>query len=213
MESCILYHGPGAREFALNEASRRGRLLHEPFGETGTTGLKVDEAREFASLLLSAPLGEELGIVVAGPMDLAKPQSADALLKSIEQFNQYVLPILWAHDLGGVQGTIRSRCLDRWCPATGFEPVDEELEEVARQLLSAALGDRVFEIPALVAKMGKSKTKPSRYVELLAEVVDAMSAQTDDPKVLALWERVRPVTRWSNPTQMEVIAAFLPDVG
>ena len=213
MESCIIYHGPGAREFAINEAGRRGRLLHAPFGEEAKTGLKVDEAREFASLLLSAPLGSELGIVVAGPMDIAKPQSADALLKSIEQFNQYVLPILWAHDLGGVQGTIRSRCLPVWCPATGFEPVDEELEEVARDLLSAALADRAFEIPGLVAKMAGKKGKPARYVELLAEVADAMAAQTDDLKVLELWERVRPVTRWSNPTQMEVVAAFLPDVG
>jgi len=212
MDSCILYHGPSAREVALKEAGHRGRLLHTPFGEAAKTGLKVDEAREFASLLLSVPLGSELGIVVAGPMDIAKPQSADALLKSIEQFNQYVLPILWAHDLGGVQKTIQSRCLSVWCPATGFEPVDDELEEVARDLLSAALAGRAQEVPGLVAKMAKSKTHPSRYVELVAEVADAMSAQTDDPKVLALWERIRPVTRWSNPTQMEVIVAFLPEV-
>jgi len=213
MESCLLYHGPGARQYALDEAGRRGRLLHAPFGEVGATGLKVDEAREFASLLMTAPLGDQLGVVVAGPMDIARPQSADALLKSVEQFNKYVLPILWAHDLGGVQGTIRSRCLDHWCPATGFEPVDEELEEVARQLLSAALDERAYEIPSLVAKMAKTKTQPSRYVELIAEAVDAMAAQADDPKVRTLWERVRPVTRWRNPTQMEVIAAFLPDVG
>ena len=212
MESCILYHGPGAREFAINDAGQRGRLLHAPFGELGATGLKVDEAREFASLLQSAPLGEELGIVVAGPMDIAKPQSADALLKSIEQFNQYVLPLLWAHDLGGVQGTIRSRCLPVWCPATGFEPVDEEVEEVARELLAAALAGRAFEVPGLVVKMAKTKTQPSRYIELLAEVADAMSAQTDNPKVLKLWERVRLVTRWRNPTQMEIVVAFLPEV-
>jgi len=213
MESCPLYHGPGARQYALDEAGRRGRLLHAPFGEEGATGLKVDEAREFASLLMSAPLGDALGIIIAGPMDRAKPQSADALLKSIEQFNQYVFPVLWANDLGGVQDTIRSRCLDHWCPATGFEPVDEELEEVARELLSAAIDERAFEISALVAKMAKTESKPSRYIELLDEVVDAMSAQTDNLKMLSLWSRIRPVTMWRNPTQMEVIAAFLPDVG
>ena len=213
MNSCLLFHGPGARQAVLDEASRRGRLLHPPFGEESPTGLKADEAREFVSLLQFAPIGADIGIVVAGPMDVASPKAADGLLKAIEQFHQFVLPLLWAHDLGGVQGTIRSRCLPIWAPATGYEPVDEELEEVARQLLDAALNDRAYEVPTLVGKMGPTNNKAARYKALLIEVVDAMSAQVDNPKVLALWERVRPVTMWKNPTQMEVIVAFLPDVG
>lgn len=184
-------------------------LLHEPFGDKG---LKVDEAREFVSLLQSAPLGSDLGVVVAGPMDKALPKSADALLKSIESFNKFVLPILWAADLGGVRNTIRSRCLPIWCPPTGYEPIDEEVEETARELLTAALNGDGASIPTLVARMkaDSKKKKPGREHELLAEVADAMTARLDDPKVLPLWERVREVARWRNPTQIEIISAFLP---
>jgi len=205
--SCLLFHGPGARQAAVDEASRHGRLLHEPFGDAG---LKVAEAREFAMLLQNAPLGTARGIVIAGPMDQALPKSADALLKGIEQFNEYVWPMLWAHDLGGVQGTISSRCLPMWAPATGHEPIDEEVEEVARDLLQAALAGHAADVPALVARVFP-KNKPSREHELLAEVVYAMTAMLDNPKVLPLWERVRAVCQWRNPTRIEIISAFLPE--
>jgi hypothetical protein len=202
MDSCLLCHGPGARQFAVDEAGRRGRLLHAPFGDDG---LKVDDAREMVSLLQSAPLGIDLGVVIAGPMDMTKGlKSADALLKSIEQPNKYVQAILWATDIGGVKGTIRSRCLPVWCPATGDEPVDDELEGTARELLNAALNDQGFMVPGLVKKM------KGKLPELLGEVADAMTVLLDNPKVFPLWERVRAVARWRNPTQMEVISAFLP---
>ena len=212
MNSCLLVHGPGARQHALDEAGRIGLLLHEPFGDTG---LKVDEAREFVSLLQAPPLGNDIGVVIAGPMDNTKGlKSADALLKSIEQPNEYVRPLLWADDLGGVKGTIRSRCLPVWCPPTGFEPVDEEVEEVARELLHASLNGNGAVISTLVGKMkaDAKKKQPGREVELLAEVAEAMTAMLDNPKVLPLWERVRAVARWRNPTQMEIIVAFLPEV-
>ena len=208
MSSCLLFHGPGARQTALAECSRRGRFLHEPFGDAG---LKVDEAREYISLLQVAPLGSDLGTVLAGPMDLALPKSADALLKGIEQFHKYVHPMLWANDLGGVQTTIQSRCLPVWCPPTGFEPVDEEVEAAARELLYAALGGHGADVPTIVAKVKANKKAPAREYELLAEVVEAMTAMLDDPKVLPLWERVRAVARWRKPTPIEVILAFLPD--
>ena len=110
MTSCILFHGPKARQAVLHEANCIGRLLAPPFGEEGAYGLKVDEAREFVALLSTAPLGTAVGVVIAGPMDVASPKSSDVLLKSIEEFNaSVVFPLLWAHDLGGVTGTIRSR--------------------------------------------------------------------------------------------------------
>jgi len=207
--SCLLYHGPGARQTAIDEAGRRGRLLHEPFGDAG---LKVDEAREFVALLLEVPLGIDKGVVIAGPMDLAPPKSSDALLKSIEEFNPYVLPLLWATDLGGVAGTIRSRCLPIWCPATGLELADEEVEAAARELLNAVLQGHLYEVPTLVEKVGKNGKKSGREYELLAEVAYAMTGMLDNPKVLPLWERVREVARWRNPTPIEVMSAFLVDL-
>ena len=201
MTSCLLYHGPGARQNALDEAARLGRLLHEPFGEVG---LKVDEARLLVSLMQAPPIGVDLGVVIAGPMDKAPPKSADVLLKVIEEPPDFVRPLLWATDLGGVRGTIRSRCLPVWCPTTGFEEGDDELEATARELLQAVLNERIYEIPIHVKKM------KGRETELLAEVSEAMSSMPDVPAVLALWERVREVARWRNPTYLEVVAAFLP---
>ena len=208
--SCRLYHGPGARQAALDAANRLGRLLHEPFGDEG---LKVDEAREFVELMQSPPLGEDSGVVLAGPMNHAAPKSSDVLLKSIEEPPPYVHPVLWATDLGGVSATIQSRCLHIWCPSNGQDPGDEEVEEVARQLLTDVLAERYWQVPILVAKVkGIPDKKRGREPELVAEVVEAMSVRMGEPKVRALWERVRELATWQNPTQIEIIAAFLPEV-
>lgn len=201
MRSCLLYHGPGAFQSALDESGRQGRLLHEPFGENG---LKVAEAREFVSLMLSPPIGIDQGVLIAGPLDRAAPKSADVLLKAIEEFTDFVMPILWATDLGGVRSTIRSRCLPVWSPATGLEPGDDELESAAREVLQAVLHERFYQIPALVQKM------KGKEAELLAEACEAMSAMPDVPAVLTLWESVRAAAQWRNPTPLEVIAAFMP---
>lgn len=201
IRSALIFHGPGARQHALDEAGRQGRLLAEPFGDNG---LKVGEARDAVALLQSVPIGVDVGIVVVGPLDRAAPKSADVLLKVVEEFHQYVRPILWANDLGGVRGTIRSRCLDVWCPATGYERRDEELEGIARELLNAVLAERYYEVPSLVTKM------KGKELELLAEVAEAMTVLLDDPKVFPLWERIRDTARWRNPTPMEVISTFLP---
>lgn len=212
MISCRLYHGPGARTAALEEAVRLGRLLHEPFGDEG---LKVDEAREFVSLMQCSPVGEDLGVIIAGPLDHAAPKSSDVLLKSIEEPPPYVFPLLWATDLGGVAATIQSRCLPIWCPLRSafLEPSDEVVEEVARTLLNEVLAGKLWQVPLLVAKVKASGKQRSREPELIAEVVEALSGMLEDPQARALWERIREVAAWRNPTQIEVMAAFLPSEG
>lgn len=206
--SCRLFHGPGARLAALNEATRLGRLLHEPFGDEG---LKVDDAREFVSLLQCAPVGEDLGVVIAGPLDHAAPKSSDVLLKTIEEPPPYVYPLLWATDLGGVSATVRSRCLAIWCPnADTSTPGDELVEGTARELLNAVLAGKYGLVPGLVAKVKSTTKLRGREAELVAEVVEAMTTMLEDPKVLTLWSRVRHLATWQNPTQLEVMAAFLP---
>lgn len=206
--SCRLFHGPGAKQAALDEAGRLGRLLHEPFGDEG---LKVAEAREFVRLMQSPPIGEDSGVVLAGPMDHAAPKSADVLLKSIEEPPPYVQPVLWATDLGGVALTIQSRCLPTWCPLVGLgEPGDEEVETVARELLNAVLAEHYWQVPTLVAKVKSTDKRRGREPELVAEVVEAMSVMLDNPKVRSLWEQVRELAAWRNPTSVEVVAAFLP---
>lgn len=207
--SCRLFHGPGARLAALNEAARLGRLLHEPFGDEG---LKVAEAREFVSLLQCAPVGETDGVVIAGPMDHAMPKSSDVFLKSIEEPPLFVHPLLWATDLGGVSVTVRSRCLAVWCPnADTSAPGDELVEGTARELLTAVLAGKYGLVPGLVGKVKSTPKLRGREPELVAEVVEAMTLMMEDPKVMTLWSRVRHLATWQNPTQLEVIAAFLPD--
>lgn len=204
--SCRLFHGPGARQTAINEATRLGRLLHEPFGDEG---LKVDDAREFVLLMQCPPVGEDSGVVIAGPLDHAAPKSTDVLLKSIEEPPPYVHPLLWATDLGGVAPTIQSRCLPIWCPVGPNLPGDDELEGTARELLNAVLAGRLDLVPVLVAKVKSTGKLRSREPELVAEVVEAMTVMMDNPKVLALWERIRELAAWRNPTQIEVVSAFL----
>lgn len=204
--SCRLYHGPGARQAALTEASRLGRLLHEPFGDEG---LKVEEAREFVLLMQCPPVGEDCGVVIAGPLDHAAPKSSDVLLKSVEEPPPYVHPLLWATDLGGVSATIRSRCLPVWCPVGPHQVGDDELEGTARELLNAVLAGRLDQVPVLVAKVKSTPKQRGRETELVAEVVEAMTVMLDNPKVLALWDRVRELATWRNPTQVEVMSAFL----
>jgi len=177
----------------------------------GSTGLKVDEAREFVALMRTTPLGEGKGVVVAGPMDLANPKAADTLLKCIEEFDgEAMVPVLWAHDLGGVIPTIQSRCLDRWCPATGDEEIDEEVVGAAQALIRASLSQEVWKIPPLLAAVLKDKNSKGREIPLLWEMSEALVAYLTRPEARELWERLREVATYYNPTFIEIQAALLP---
>jgi len=206
MASCLLFHGPGARSKTLEYVAECGRLLAPPFGDEG---LSVDDAREAVELLSAPPVGEEEGFVVIGPLDLAKSvQAQDALLKNIEQFPDHVRPLLWAHDLGSVSPVIRSRCLDRWCPPTEDDEEDEELISMGYDLVEASLGKGgKHRISAALAK--KSSIANKHETELLGILADVLSTDLADPRRLALWERLRLVAQWSNPSRIEIASALL----
>tara|TARA_Y100000310_G_scaffold194428_1_gene194393 strand:+ start:324 stop:932 length:609 start_codon:yes stop_codon:yes gene_type:complete len=199
--SCVLFHGPNARQEALNEAYRAGRLVAPPIGDDG---LKIAEVRAAVDLLLSTPVGMDTGVVVIGPMDrTASVKASDGLLKLVEEHPDVVQPILWAFDIGGVSPTIRSRCLDRWCPAVeGME--DEELEGDGRALVRAALEGNLWQIPGLV------KAHDKKLGDLLGIAADAILADWT-AESMVLWERVRVVAMHRNPTPIEVVSAFLPE--
>ncbi len=201
MTSCLLFHGPGARATALETAHRIGRLMVEPLGDEGLT---VGEAREFVSLMMTPSSTGEIAVLVAGPMDHQTTQkSSDVLLKCIEEFDLCMQPILWAHDLGACIGTIRSRCLAKWCPSRGDEVPDDELDGVANQLVQAALKEQFWKLPGLMDQM------KGREVELLRGVVEVLQG-IDDERSLKLWDRLRLTAGWKNPTKLEVIGALLP---
>ena len=215
MASCHLYHGPGAREGAIRKAASIGTLLAPPFGDDGLT---TDDAREVVSLLLSTPMGEGVGTLVLGPMDdAASLKASDVLLKRIEEFDgTRVQPILWAHDLGGVVLTIRSRCLDHWCPTGGALTAEQEADKdrlaaVGWGLVDAAIAGEYHKIVvALRENSGKKARKEGGgEIALLEAVSDCLSTGESTEARRALWERVRRVTRWKNPTMLEIAAALI----
>lgn len=195
--SPILFHGPGARRAAMAKVSVIGRLIHEPFGEKG---LKIAESREIIELMNSAPVGDKPGVLVMGPMDRATRSSQDVLLKNIEEFDDRIVrPILWAFDETEVVATIRSRCLRQWCP--GAMSRDEEAIEAARSAVDCSL---IRDVPGLVEVL-KDKD-PRAVLEATAQVL-AEGGIDDSTK--NLWEQVRAVLRFKNPTPTETLAAFL----
>lgn len=200
MPSCLLYHGPGARQAALSKAVEVGRLVAPPFGDSG---LKTSEAREIVGLLLSTPIGTRTGVVVVGPMDEANPKASDVLLKRIEEFPDTVQPILWAHDLGGVAPTIRSRCLAEWAPAADDDVGDDEMMSAALDIVEAVKQGELHTIPDMVRNHAK------REYDLVKALADVLSMESEDRRILAIWERLRRVLRWRNVTSVEIISILL----
>jgi hypothetical protein len=194
--SAVLFHGPGAREESARFARTLGRLLRD-FGEGG---LKIAESREIIALMGSAPLGDEPGVVVIGPVDRAAHASTDVLLKSIEEFNpDIVRPVLWAYDETEVSPTIRSRCLRRWCP--GVVGIDEDALDAAREIVNESLGGHRASVVEL------SKDKDPRV--LLEAAAQALHERGIDDETEEMWARVRATLRYTNPTPTEALAALL----
>jgi hypothetical protein len=171
--------------------------------------LGIDDIREATDLLLSTPVGMEVGVVVIGPLDrVGSSKASDGLLKSIEEHTELVVPVLWAHDLGGVSPTIKSRCLVRWCPQVGVDD-DDEIQGDGRALVAAVLNNRLWDVPTLVKKYDVKDNK--RLPDLIGVIAQAVTADWS-PEGAALWERVRLVAQHPNLTSIEVIAALLPEV-
>lgn len=230
MASCFLFHGPNARQAALNQAADLGVLMAPPFGDEG---LKIAESREIVDLLMTTPVGDGVGTIVVGPMDDLDPHTSDVLLKNLEEFDgTRVQPLLWAHDLGSVGLTLRSRCLEHWAPLVGNPDEENEILQAAGwQLVEAALTGDFCVIPAIVkehtGKKKKTKSESSdedesetadvqstkddkdRGTKLLVAISDCLSAKLDNPDARQLWEQVRKVAAWKNPTPIEIISSLL----
>jgi hypothetical protein len=203
MTQTYLYHGPGARSTAIREGSAKGSLLVPPVGDSG---LKVDEARECITLLRSPPVGDRLGVLVIGPMDLSPPKSSDVLLKSLEEPPSPVLLCLWANDIESVRGTIRSRCLPVWCPTRTDEDLqtEESLTQLSHEILESIFhGPRLWLLPALFAKA------QSKEDLLLLELSEALLSYPVDSRLLRVWKLLRELAETTpKPSGLELLAAF-----
>lgn len=202
--SSILFHGPTAREVALTHAEKIGRLLAPPFGDMG---LKVETSREIVEMLSRAPIGDRVGTVMIGPVDRASsPEAVDALLKTLEEFNpKHIHPVLWAMDVGEVLGTIRSRCVEEWCPAvSGFEP-EAPYFHTAESLCEAALRRKTALVIEILAENGGTEVMLLRAASLVLVAKEGWSLKGR----LKLWESLRIALRFRDPSPRVILAAFL----
>lgn len=203
--STLLYHGPTAREAAVTKAEEIGRLLAPPFGDDG---LKVETAREIADKLSTTPIGDRIGTVVIGPFDDVTPEAADGLLKTLEDFDhRYLLPVLWARDSGSVSGTVRSRCLEIWCPpSAGYSP-EAPFLTIAKDLCEAALRRRTA---AVIEAVAENKGHEVEVLRASCEVLAKTSEWPMGPRLL-LWDNIRSVLKGSrgNPSALATLTAYL----
>lgn len=209
MGSALLYHGPGAEGAAHDAAQKFGRVI--PFGEPGAV-LKKDAARELVSLLNQTPVGSRPWSVVVGPIDEVRPDTADILLKTLEDPNPVgVRPFLWARDLGSVLPTIRSRCLLEFVPGEDERVLLQRPQ--AEQLLSLYIQKNWTD---LVSEL--KDIKGEEEFVLLA-LVDVLQERLGDPSVqgdlLALWRSLRELfqRREAPLTPARVFSVFLCQIG
>jgi len=199
-----LYHGPAAREAAVNRANDVGRMLADPFGDGG---LKVADAREIVELLSCPPVGDRAGSVVIGPMDSATPEAADSLLKVLEEVNTTILiPVLWADDAGSVIGTIRSRSSEVWCPTPPGTPgPDTPYLATAETLCESALRRRVA---AVIETLADNKGQERELLRAAASVLATKEEWPLDAR-LKLWALIRPFVGLRSVTPRQALAALL----
>ena len=200
--SCSLFHGPGARDAAIAEASRIGREVHPPMGDEG---LKVEDAREAVLILSSPAVGDDHGVLLIGPMDQANSRASDVLLKSIEEHRGMdVVPVLWAWDLAEVSLTIRSRCIPHWSPGEMAELPAETLE-VAWQVCDAVLeGD----LHRIISGVQEGKTDLEMLGRCLAHYI-AVSAMEGQREFLCVWDAIRPQLQYTVLSPVGISHALL----
>lgn len=198
----MLYHGPKGREVALHQANACGRVL----GIFGDDGLKVDMAKEVVEVLSSAPIGDGVGAIVIGPVEDASEEAANALLKVLEEYGdgEYVKAFVWANDIGGVINTIRSRCIEEWCPGDGKITAEYPLLPAATVLCEAALRRKTA---AVIEHLNEHS---GREVLIARASVEVLAHKEEWPLKgrLILWESLREAL--VEPiTVMKIRTAFL----
>lgn len=175
-----LIYGVGAYEKALEIAKGISPLLYDFGGEK----LSTEDAKEATQKMIFAPIGSDTFCVVIGAVDNARANATDALLKSIEEHPDFVVPILWANGLDGVPSTIRSRCSIEWTK-------DHEsllIDPASVQLVEAAIASDYMQVLLLGAEIISEKSPK----EMLVGFGNALSEKSfQNPQVAILWSRVR----------------------
>ena len=170
-------------------------------GSYGEDNFNIEVSRRVVEVMSSTPVGDRLATLVAGPLDEALLGSLDPLLKAIEEFRgDQMQPFLWARNIGGVSGTIMSRCFVQWCP--GEYVIDDDVLEVMPRVCQAAAEG---EVDVVIDRLSKLKGRERMVFQAAAKHLSGQEGFGH----LALWESLREVLRVRNPSTNEMIGAFL----
>lgn len=174
--TALLVHGRNAYDHALQKAIEYGN--HYEFG--GDT-LTTEDARKAIERMAFPIVGVDTFAILIGAVDRARGSATDALLKGIEEHDNFVVPILWANSLSEVPKTIRSRCHTVW--ARGDEGASKD---VYVRLARNCVGGNYANI---IIQLNEIEAKP---LEVLFEIGNAMSGfDFSQDRVTQLWEKTR----------------------
>ncbi len=155
----IIHHGSGVRQ-GVAEVLDDYQVLKE-FGH-----LKTDDAKELMALY-SQSWPQRNPALVVGPLDDVDSKVMDILLKRIEEPIPYAPTlILWAHDLGSVPHTIRSRCGETFHYAP---PQPSPHAPLANRLLNALRTQDKLELMGVLRVIPKSEERA--VIEAFLEVL------------------------------------------
>lgn len=200
----LLFHGPGAQQRALQEQASYGVVPSPPLGEFG---LSVDEARKVVELTQTPSIGDSIGSVVVGPMDLASPSASDILLKTLEDLREdQVQPLLWARDLEAVRPTIRSRCQEIWCHGPEEDPSDS-LMNLSFDLVDATVGKDRVRVLEIVSE-GLKDVDLQQLTPILARAVQ-LRMVNPSARLLEVWMGVRALLAVKRVGRAELLLHLL----
>lgn len=196
--SVFLYYGPSAFEQAKIYSTTKGLPVAPP---AGLEGLKTDEAREVVEKLTTSFVGDQVGTLIIGPMDQANDKASDVLLKSLEEYTETVIPILWAEDLEGVRPTIKSRSIPIWSP--GDYEIEESYLDIAYSICDSFLeGD----LAAIYRDVEDTKKEIKHLVQAFPRIIQQRAQ--DHESLLVLWSHLRDVMKHSRVTKLGVFSAL-----
>lgn len=183
-----LIYGEGAYDRAIEIAYGLSKQVYDFGGDS----LSTDDAKKATEKMVFAPIGSDLFCVVIGAVDNARGSATDALLKSIEEHPDFVMPILWANGLDRVPSTIRSRCEAEWTKDTALH---EDLSEYVKVLDACLISDY-----AVALTLGTKIISDTSSRSLLLGVAKVLATKSfDNPKVSILWGRVREALKQNYP--------------
>ena len=186
------------RSCQLNKAHNHPDLIRlEP--EDGSKGIKVDQVRALIEDLSKTAQQGGYKVVIIDPAEGMNANSANALLKSLEEPSAKTLLILVSHSASSVLPTIRSRCQLRLLPMPSGDEVIHWLTPLIvgsnvtlEKLLEAAGG---APLTALAYLQGDALARRDAW---LLNLMSLSAGQTSAIEVAAQWykEDVTAIVEW-----------------